>query len=371
MLKTVILFLLLSILAGLISGAVAEANPNTQLRVAFGNSTNPSQNIQGENASFSQFLPEWRQPFFSRNSVTFTAALAADIRHFDDEVIASNADFTSMRGELVVTTDITPLLTGGLRLIGEKMNTHIASGRIGKIRGEENDISALTFGIFGGNKWGNWEWQIETLFTGRDFDLRLYEDKENIVFDDHKDFKKILRLIYDPEGDLKIELSGTWTDRRYVEVSTSPESQNSPVPKGIPLPQEYVQEDYTLVVTPELDDFAAETVIGAGWDIDRTNNSTMQKRARISQKFEFPFWRQRLRFVPTFDVLFRHFPDLVMPIVPVPRSDTLITGTAGLVLAFNKQFEAAIRFYRLGSSSNSLPHNYLEDGFQTELAATF
>lgn len=366
--KVAILLVFSSLTATL---ATTFANPNTQIRMAFGNSSNPAQSMQGVNGSFSQFLPVWRQPFFSRDSVTFTASLGADIRRFNDEIIASNADFTLMRGELAVSSNITPLLTGGVRLIGEKINTRIASSRIGNTHGESNDISAITFGIFGGNKWGNWEWQIETLFTGRDFDLTSYEDKENIVLDDHKDFKKILRLVYDPPGDLKIELNGMWNDRRYLENSTNPESQNSPIPRGYRHPIEFLQEDYALVVIPELDDFAAETAVSGGWDIDRTNGSTTQKRARISQKFEFPFWKRRLRFVPTFDVLFRHFPDLVMPFLPVPRSDTLITASASLIIPFGKQFEAGFRAFRLGSSSNDLPHNYLEDGFQTELAATF
>ncbi len=361
------------------------ASPNTQIRLGFGTSTNPTQTLLPIDASYSQIAPEWRQPFYTRESVTFAVALNAEMRKFNDEFIASNADFTLLRGEVSATSDITPLLTGGIRLGAQKTMARIAAFKIGDFYGEPNHFSEIYLGLFGGNKWGNWAWQIETFFIGRDFELTSYEDKENLIFDDHKDFRKILKLVYDPPGDLKVEFAGSWTDRRYIDKSLNPESQNSPIPKGFPHPLEYVQEDYSLTVIPELDDFAAETVIMAGWDVDRTNGSTNQRRERVMQKFEFPFWKRRLRLVPILDILFRQFPDLLMPIVPVPRSDVLVTASLGLVIPFGRQldaafggggpgmsqFEAGFRYYKLGSSSNSLPHNYMEDVFTTDLTATF
>jgi hypothetical protein len=364
--KTYFLIALFLLVASTVFGT-----PNTQVKIGYGTSSNPSGSLDGVTGSFAQFLPEWRQPFHNSDSTVLSAALSANLRRYNNEFLASNADYSQYKAELKAESTITPLLTGGISFHAQKVVAHIASPRIDEVYGEQNGFNEFGLGIFGGTTWGNWSWKLETVFLGRDFELTQYEDKENIIFDDHKDFKKVLRLTYDPPGDLKVDLAGQWIDRRYIENSLNPLSKYSPPPRGYPHPLEFVQEDYLLTITPELDDFKAETLVDLGWDVDRTNGATTQKRGRLTQKFEFPFWKERLKLRPLIDVLFRYFPNLQLPLIPVPRSDTVFTAAAELGFKFTKEIEAAVGFYKLGSSSNSLVHNYYEDFFSTELSATF
>ncbi|OQW53413.1 MAG: hypothetical protein A4S09_07375 [Proteobacteria bacterium SG_bin7] len=347
------------------------ASPNTQLRIGIGSSSNPTQSLESTDTSFSQFKPEWKQPFYSTDKTTYAATISANLRFFDDEYVASNANYTNFIAELSAETSITSFLTGGVNFHAGKTVDHIPSAKIKKIFGEESGYNELALGVFGKLHWGDWLWQLEPTFVGRDFALTSYDNNENIILDDHKDFHNILRVTYDPVGDLKVDLSGSWRNRRYVDTPLNPISKLSAPAEGSTRPLEFLQEDYTLVITPELDEFKAETLIGMGWDVDRTNNATTQKRGRLTQKFEFPFWKEKLKLRPLLDVTFKHFPNLTLPLIPVPRSDTIITAAVELGFAFSKKLEAAVGFYKLGSSSNSLANNYYEDFLSTEITATF
>lgn len=347
------------------------AETNTHLRVGIGSSSNPTQSMENTDTSFSQFRPEWQQPFYSGDNTTLATAFSANLRLYNDEYVASNANYTNFKGELSAESNIASFLTGGVKFHGAKTVDHIASPKIKKIFGEESGYNEFALGAFGGVHLGEWLWQLEASFVGRDFALTSYDNNENIILDDHKDFHNILRFTYDPEGDLKVELAGSWRDRRYVDTPTNPISKLSPPAEGSTRPLEFLQEDYIVVVTPELDDFKAETLILMGWDVDRTNNATTQKRGRLTQKFEFPFWKEKLKVRPLLDVTFKHFPNLTLPLIPVPRSDTIITAAVEVGFGVTKELEAAVGYYKLGSSSNSLANNYYEDFLSTELTARF